>query len=168
MMKNSQNQFSRRDFVKTSAALSLATTGLIGAGAYAAGSDTLRVGLIGCGGRGRGAAGNILDAAPGVELYALGDLFQEPLDAAFRIPRPSGFDFYEFKAGSLGGRKGPAVTKPQWDTQFYGIANKYTFGEFTIDATLTDPEVTFRLIQDDSTVIDELRLKRSQLTPPGN
>ena len=26
---------------------------------------------------------NILDAAPGVELYALGDLFPEPLEAAF-------------------------------------------------------------------------------------
>ncbi len=62
----------------------------------------------------------------------------------FRIPRPGGFEFYEFEAGSLGGRKGPAVTKPEWDTQFYGIANKYAFGEFTIDATLADPEVTFR------------------------
>ncbi|MHC4565927.1 MAG: Gfo/Idh/MocA family protein [Planctomycetota bacterium] len=70
--------------MKTSAALSLGTVGLIGSKAYAAGSETLRVGLIGCGGRGRGAAANILDAAPGLELYALGDLFQEPLDAAFR------------------------------------------------------------------------------------
>ncbi|MHC4165325.1 MAG: Gfo/Idh/MocA family protein [Planctomycetota bacterium] len=84
MMENIQNQCSRRDFVKTSAALSLGTVGLIGSKAYAAGSETLRVGLIGCGGRGRGAAANILDAAPGLELYALGDLFQEPLDAAFR------------------------------------------------------------------------------------
>jgi len=83
MMEN-HSQCSRRDFVKTSAALSLGTMGLIGARAYAAGSDTLRIGLIGCGGRGRGAAANILDAAPGVELYALGDLFPEPLDAAFR------------------------------------------------------------------------------------
>ena len=86
----------------------------------------------------------------------------------FRIPRPSGFNFYEFEAGSLGGRKGPAVTKPEWDTQFYGIADKYAFGEFTIDAMVPDPEVTFRLIQDDGTVIHELRLARSQLTPPGN
>ena len=84
MMEKTQNQCSRRDFVKTSAALSLGTMGLIGARVYAAGSDALRVGLIGCGGRGRGAAANILDAAPRVELYALGDLFQEPLDAAFR------------------------------------------------------------------------------------
>jgi len=84
MMEENQNQCSRRDFVKTSAALSLGTMGLLGTRVCAAGSDTLRVGLIGCGGRGRGAAANILDAAPGVELYALGDLFQEPLDSAFR------------------------------------------------------------------------------------
>ncbi len=90
-MEKTQNQYSRRDFVKTSAALSLGTMGLMGARAYAAGSGTLRVGLVGCGGRGTGAATNILDAAPGVELYALGDLFPEPLDRAFRRlsqPRP--------------------------------------------------------------------------------
>ncbi|MHC4627190.1 MAG: Gfo/Idh/MocA family protein [Planctomycetota bacterium] len=83
-MENNQNQCTRRDFMKTSAALSLGTMGMIGARAYAAGSDTLRIGLIGCGGRGRGAAMNILDAAPGLELYALADLFQEPLDSTFR------------------------------------------------------------------------------------
>ena len=90
-MEKTQNRYSRRDFVKTSAALSVGAMGLIGARAHAAGSGTLRVGLIGCGGRGTGAATNILDAAPGVELYALGDLFPEPLDRAFRRlsqPRP--------------------------------------------------------------------------------
>ena len=83
----------------------------------------------------------------------------------FRIPRPSGFEFYEFEAGSLGGRHGPPVTRPEWKTQLYGIAGKYAFGEFFIDATLPDPEVTFRLIGDDGTFIHELTLKRSQLTP---
>ncbi|MCF7974401.1 MAG: Gfo/Idh/MocA family oxidoreductase [Phycisphaerae bacterium] len=83
-MREKQKQLSRRDFMKTSAALSWGTLGLWSAGAFAAGSDALRIGLIGCGGRGTGAAVNCLDAAPGVELYALGDLFQEPLDAAFR------------------------------------------------------------------------------------
>jgi len=85
----------------------------------------------------------------------------------FRIPRPSGFNFYEFEAGSLGGRTGPPPTKPEWDTQFYGISGKYAFGEFTIDATVPDPEVTFRLIQEDGTMVHELKLTRSQLTPPG-
>lgn len=86
----------------------------------------------------------------------------------FTIPRPSGFAFYEFEAGSLGGRTGPPVTNPKWATQFYGIAGQYAFGEFTIDATLPDPEVTFRLIRDDGKPLHELTLKRSQLTPGGD
>jgi alkaline phosphatase D len=86
----------------------------------------------------------------------------------FRIPRSSGFEFYEFEAASLGGRKGPPVRNPAWKTQLYGIADRYAFGEFSIDATLADPEVTFRLIGDDGTVIYELTLTRSQLTPKRN
>lgn len=83
----------------------------------------------------------------------------------FRIPRPSGYSFYEFEAASLGGRRGPAVTKSEWKTQLYGIEGKYAFGEFAIDATLEDPKVTFRLIQDDGTTLYQLTLKRSQLSP---
>ena len=87
----------------------------------------------------------------------------------FRIPRPSGFNFYEFEAASLGGRTGPAPTNPAWKTQFYGISGKYAFGEFTVDAAVPDPEVTFRLIgSEDGSVIHELKLTRSQLTPRGN
>ncbi len=86
----------------------------------------------------------------------------------FRIPRPAGFQFYEFEAASLGGRSGPPVTNGKWETQLYGIAGKYGFGEFSIDASLPDPEVTFRLIGDDGTMIHQLTLKRSQLTPKGN
>ena len=82
----------------------------------------------------------------------------------FRIPRPSGFHFYEFEAASLGGKDGPPVTKPEWDTQFYGISGKYAFGEFTIDATVPDPEVTFRLVSsEDGAILYELKLTRSQL-----
>jgi alkaline phosphatase D len=87
----------------------------------------------------------------------------------FTIPRPSGLKFYEFEAGSLGGRHGPPISKPEWSEQFYGIAGEYAFGEFSIDATLPDPEVTFRLIRvADGSFVHELRLKRSQLTPPGD
>ncbi len=46
------------------------------------GSDELRVGLIGCGGRGTGAAANCLDAAPGLKLVALGDLFADRVSRA--------------------------------------------------------------------------------------
>jgi myo-inositol 2-dehydrogenase / D-chiro-inositol 1-dehydrogenase len=39
----------------------------------------LRAGLVGCGGRGTGAAINFLDAGPGLEIVALGDLFEDQL-----------------------------------------------------------------------------------------
>jgi alkaline phosphatase D len=85
----------------------------------------------------------------------------------FRIPRPSGYSFYEFEPASLGGRgDGPAATNPKWDTQLFGMAGKYAFGEFTFDAALSDPQVVFRLVHDAGDVLYELKLKRSQLTPP--
>jgi predicted dehydrogenase len=46
-------------------------------GAHAAGSDILRVGLVGCGPRGSGAAVNALNADPNARLVALADLFPE-------------------------------------------------------------------------------------------
>jgi predicted dehydrogenase len=64
------------------------------------GSDRIRVGLIGCGGRGAGAAKNCLDAAPGVEIVALADLFPrqtERLRERFKVPAEMcfhGFDNY--------------------------------------------------------------------------
>jgi myo-inositol 2-dehydrogenase / D-chiro-inositol 1-dehydrogenase len=76
---------SRRKFLKTSttAFLGAATASLARIpGAYAAGSDTIRVGLIGCGERGTGAAGNVLAAAPGVKIVAMGDVFKDHLEAS--------------------------------------------------------------------------------------
>lgn len=42
-------------------------------------ADTLKVGLIGCGGRGSGAASQALSADPNVVLHAMGDLFADQL-----------------------------------------------------------------------------------------
>ncbi|MFW6277353.1 MAG: Gfo/Idh/MocA family protein [Prolixibacteraceae bacterium] len=41
----------------------------------------LRAGVIGCGGRGSGAAINFLDAGPGLSIVALGDVFQDRIDS---------------------------------------------------------------------------------------
>ena len=67
----------RRTFLKTSAAAAtlLATRRI----AHADASDTLKVGLIGCGGRGTGAAANCVESSPGIEIYAMGDLFPDRL-----------------------------------------------------------------------------------------
>src|SRR4029078_711095 len=71
---------SRRDFIKTTTA---ATLGLSFApmmpGAYASGTDAIRIGLIGCGGRGTGAVLNAFDGAEGVKLVAMGDAFADRL-----------------------------------------------------------------------------------------
>jgi myo-inositol 2-dehydrogenase / D-chiro-inositol 1-dehydrogenase len=67
---------SRRTFVQTTAA---ATAAFVLPGAHAAGSDVIRVGLVGCGGRGTGAARDCMRGADGVELVALGDLVPDRL-----------------------------------------------------------------------------------------
>jgi len=72
----------RRDFIKTSAALSLAALASGRSRLYAAGSDKLRVGFIGCGDRGTGDAINCLNAADGVELVAMADLFEDRLNSS--------------------------------------------------------------------------------------
>ncbi len=50
-------------------------------------ADTLRVGLIGCGGRGTGAAANALKADPHVELTAMADLFDEKIQSSLTLLR---------------------------------------------------------------------------------
>lgn len=74
----------RRDFLKTSAGATASVAALAGGftPVFAAGSDKLRVGLIGCGVRGVGAAMNCVLSSPGVEIVALGDLFPDRVEAA--------------------------------------------------------------------------------------
>jgi myo-inositol 2-dehydrogenase/D-chiro-inositol 1-dehydrogenase len=54
-------------------------------GAWAAGSDEIRVGVIGCGGRGTGAALNVVNAAEGVTIVAMADAFKDRLDQSRTI-----------------------------------------------------------------------------------
>ena len=63
-------QAPRRDFIKVAAgALSAAAFS-----GYAAGSDTIRVGVIGCGGRGGAAAMNAMNADKGIRIVAMADI----------------------------------------------------------------------------------------------
>ena len=71
---------SRRSFLKTSGAAAGAV--LIGnlslaRGAHAAGSDVLKIGLIGCGGRGSGAAGNAMNVDKNAKLVSMADAFED-------------------------------------------------------------------------------------------
>jgi predicted dehydrogenase len=54
------------------------------AGVYAAGDDTLKVGLVGCGGRGSGAANNALHADKYTRLVAVGDTFRSQIDQTIK------------------------------------------------------------------------------------
>ncbi|MCC6286194.1 MAG: Gfo/Idh/MocA family oxidoreductase [Phycisphaerales bacterium] len=79
------NAQSRRDFLTTSGVL--AAGAMLGplAGAYgrsSARADRLKIGVIGCGGRGTGAAVNALEASSDVEVFALGDAFAERVQSA--------------------------------------------------------------------------------------
>jgi len=72
---------SRRAFVTSSTLALLAGAPLV----HASGQDrTISVGVIGCGGRGTGAAENCLQSSPNVRVVAMGDLFRERLEASRR------------------------------------------------------------------------------------
>jgi predicted dehydrogenase len=72
----------RRAFLQTAVAAPLVLPHV-----HAAGSDTLRVGLIGCGGRGTGAAEQALKADKNVKLVAMGDVFEDRLKKSLGLLR---------------------------------------------------------------------------------
>ncbi|MCF7730976.1 MAG: alkaline phosphatase D family protein [Akkermansiaceae bacterium] len=84
-----------------------------------------------------------------------------------QIPRPSGFVFYEFEMGSLGGCPGPGAIGRQPELQPLGLVNQQAFGEFTFDTTVADPTVTMRAVDPDGKELYQLTLKRSQMMPGG-
>ena len=76
---------SRREFLKSSsvAAATLAGSLSIARSAHAGSDDTIKIGLIGCGGRGTGACGQALSTQGPVKLIAMADAFRDRLDGAY-------------------------------------------------------------------------------------
>lgn len=76
----------RRGFLKASSVAvvggALAGSLALSRSAHAAGSDVLKIGLIGCGGRGTGAAAQALKADANVKLTAMGDAFADRLQSS--------------------------------------------------------------------------------------
>ncbi|MDH3591344.1 MAG: Gfo/Idh/MocA family oxidoreductase, partial [Planctomycetota bacterium] len=104
----SHHSITRRDFVKATGAAAAAAA--FARPAFAEKEPKpIRAALIGCGGRGTGAADNCLRSAPGVHLVAMGDVFEDRLKgsrgwlaknkhAGFRVTDETcftGFDAYK-------------------------------------------------------------------------
>jgi predicted dehydrogenase len=86
MTQKDSSTTTRREFLATGAAAvagALATPLLRPEAARAADSP-IRIGLVGCGGRGTGAASQALNADPGVILVSMGDVFQSQIDNSIK------------------------------------------------------------------------------------
>ncbi len=80
--KRTENKASRRQFMRITASIAVAGGTMAAASVapvHAAGGDLLRVGLIGCGGRGSGAARQALLADKNVKLTVMADAFEDRL-----------------------------------------------------------------------------------------
>ncbi|HEX6963029.1 MAG TPA: Gfo/Idh/MocA family oxidoreductase [Lacipirellula sp.] len=77
----------RRAFLKTTGGATALAAVAAPRMVHAAGTETLRVGLVGCGGRGRGAAIDALKADPHAELVAVADTFADFADEALKLIR---------------------------------------------------------------------------------
>jgi myo-inositol 2-dehydrogenase/D-chiro-inositol 1-dehydrogenase len=87
MNTNPNSHPTRREFLKASAVVgtALAAPAILPGRLFAGtNSETLRVGLIGCGGRGSGAAGQALSADKNVVLTAMGDAFEDQLQKSLQ------------------------------------------------------------------------------------
>ena len=107
------SQPTRRDFLTTSS-LAVGAGVLAGAAgharAFADGDDTIKVGLIGCGGRGSSAAGQALSTKGKVKLIAMADAFGDNLEKkrvglarqhGAKVDVPKEYRFVGFDAGQV-------------------------------------------------------------------
>ena len=102
------NGLTRRDFIKTASVASVASLAAAVSGPgglFASGSDAIRIGVIGCGGRGTGAAIDAVNSSAGVEILALYDPFQDRIDSCLKTLR----------------EKVPAALKVKPETCFIGL-----------------------------------------------
>ena len=71
----------RRGFLKSTSTLAAAAA--LAPGVFAAGDETLKLALIGCGGRGAGAASQALSTSGPLKLVAMADVFKDHLDGSY-------------------------------------------------------------------------------------
>lgn len=103
------NQMTRRRFVERTSAIAATaafSTGLsVARGAHAAGGETLKIALIGCGGRGTGAAVQALSTEGPLKLWAMADLFPEKIETSLAGLTKGQKGRYDYQAhGGFGSR----------------------------------------------------------------
>ena len=88
--------------------------------AHAAGSDTIKIALVGCGGRGTGAAVNALSTKANVKLVAMADAFQDSLERSLKaiqkqckdrvdVPEERQFTGLDAYQKAIDSRRGPGA-----------------------------------------------------------
>ena len=80
--------YSRRQFIKSAGIVAIGSTlpksSLFSSNAaWTSNSDTLKIGLIGCGGRGTAAAGEAINADPNVIITAMADAFGDSIETSY-------------------------------------------------------------------------------------
>jgi len=122
----------RRDFLKTTGAAAVGSTlapFLLSGSSRAAGQgDVLKVGLIGCGGRGTGAAQQALNADKNAVLTAMADVFPDQLQASLRVLQESS----------------PSQVKVSPDHQFAGLDGFQKVIDSDVDVVLLAAPPGFR------------------------
>jgi len=79
-----KNKISRRDFIKTSAAISAAAVLSGKEKLFASGSDKIRVGVIGCGDHGTSDVISCARSAENVEITAMADVFEDRINSSLQ------------------------------------------------------------------------------------
>ena len=144
-MTTHNNDSNRRDFLKTSGAVAASaaavstTAAAASASVHVAENNTVNVALVGCGGRGTGAARNALSVQGGpIKLTAMADVFQDRLDTSYKslstqkadqvdVPKEKqfiGFDGYKKAIDTLGKNDVVIFTTPpafRWVHYKYAI-----------------------------------------------
>lgn len=169
------NQSSRRDFLKSTttiaAGMALAGGLNIARTAHAAGSDELKICLIGCGGRGTGAVIDCLEANENVKLIALADAFKDNAMGAAKNIREkfpnkidlpndrifAGFDAYQ-KAIDSGADIVLLATPPGFRPIHYEAAIKAGKHVFMEKPCCVDAP-GFRSLMETNKLVDEKGLK---------
>lgn len=123
---------SRREFIKSTGTAALGGAIALNIGlpksSFAMNNDTLKVGLIGCGGRGTGAANQALNADPNVVLTHMADIFEDRLEQSL---------------GNLKQRHGDKVKVDQ-STKFIGFDGAKKVIDSDIDVVILTTPPYFR------------------------